>query len=472
MLIKRDISLIKDYMEDSSNLKNGYAKGLFLPENGKELNEVLKEAQSTKEPLTISGGKTGTTGGCIPFGGWLLGMEKFDKILDFDKKSKTAKVEPGVMLKSIQELAKKEGLLYPPDPTENTSFIGGNAATNASGARSFKFGSTRDWIKGLKVMLANGDILHLKRGKESKKKIEFPSYRTPGIKCSAGYCSKDNMDLIDLFIGSEGTLGIITEIDLSLTDEFFDTFDVISFFDSEEKAINFVSSAKKEKDLITIEFFDENSLKLLRPDYKNIPKNSKSAVYIETEIKENAPAGYIEKWGDLLEKHGSNLEDSWLGTNEKQKEFLRDFRHSMPEHINNEFKKHNTIKYASDIAVPDDKFLEMLNFYNSRLKENSDRLLWVKFGHIGQNHLHVNLVPKTQNDLDLAKNIIMEFVKKGISLGGTCSAEHGIGKIKHPYLREMYGDAGIKEMVRIKKEFDPVCILNQGNIFPKENLFC
>jgi len=191
---------------------------------------------------------------------------------------------------------------------------------------------------------------------------------------------------------------------------------------------------------------------------------------MESEITEKTASTYLDKWSALLEKHGADLDKSWLGMNDKQKKELRDFRHSMPEHINEEFKKHNTIKFASDISVPDDKFREMLAFYNSNIESQISNIFSVKFGHIGQNHLHVNLVPKTKNDIDAAKNMIMEFVKKAVKLGGTCSAEHGIGKIKHPYLREMFGDEGIREMVRVKKLFDPACILNQGNMFPRELL--
>ncbi|KAF0134355.1 MAG: D-lactate dehydrogenase (cytochrome) [Candidatus Saganbacteria bacterium] len=465
MLKKTDPAVIQSYLEDSSNLSGGFADGLFLPENEKEIIEITKECSSKAIPLTTSGGTTGTTGGCIPFGGWILGTEKLNKIIDINQKSKTAIVQPAVTLDALDIELKKLNLLYPPDPTEATAFIGGTAATNASGSRSFKFGATRNWIKRIKVIFSTGETQNIERGKllASKQIHNNLSYKTPNIKTSAGYYYNDNSDLIDLFIGSEGTLGIITEIEVNLINRFHDTFDIIAFFKTEKDAVDFAEQIKTS-DILTLEFFDHNSLGLLRPAYPQIPENSGAAVYFEAEALE------LDQLAQMLEKHNVKLEESWLGTNDKQKEELRKFRHAMPEHINEEFKKHNTIKYASDIAVPDDKFREMLNYYNSQLTSHNSQLFWVKFGHIGQNHLHVNLVPKTQNDIPIAKETILKFVKKAVSLGGTCSAEHGIGKIKHEYLQEMFGLKGISEMVKIKKHFDPSRILNQGNIFPRELL--
>lgn len=465
MLKKTDPTIIQSYLEDSSNLQGGYAEGLYLPENDKEVIEVLKECSAKKIPLTISGGETGTTGGCIPFGGWILGTEKLNKLIDKDKKAKTATLQPAVTLETLEKESKKLGLLYPPDPTEATAFLGGTIATNASGSRSYRFGATRDWVKRLKVILSTGEVLELKRND----KLMRPKYEIPNIKTAAGYYSKSNMDLIDLFIGSEGTLGVVTEIEVGLIPRFFDTFDLIVFFPTENDAVGFVEEARN-KEALTLEFFDKNSLELLRPSYPNIPEKAGSAVYFECELTPESGLSYLDEWGKLIEKHHARLDDAWLGMNDKQKQELKDFRHAMPEHINEEFKKHNTIKFASDIAVPDFKFREMLNFYNLSLIPLTASLFFVKFGHIGQNHLHVNLVPKKPEDIPLAQETIMKFVKKAVSLGGTCSAEHGIGKIKHPYLKEMFGGNGIREMVRVKKHFDPACILNQGNLFPRELL--
>jgi len=477
VLKKTDPDIIKSYLEDSSNLASGYAEGVYLPENEAEISEAASECNANKVPLTISGGQTGTVGGCIPFGGWVLSTQKLNHILDFNPQEKFMIVQPGVTLEEIEKTAAQENLFYPPDPTEKTATIGGNVATNASGGRSYRFGSTRQWIERLKIVLANGTSLNLKRNLiQANKQGEFvlphltlplPHYQSPPIKNSAGYFVAKEMDFLDLFIGSEGTLGIFSEIEISLLPAFQETFDFVVFFESEDKAVDFVLESKSQKDptINFYEFFDENTLQMLKKTYSKIPGDKKAAIYLEQEINDSNQNYYLEQWSELLEKYQIPLEECWLGLDAKKKEELRKFRHAVPEHINELFKQHGLIKLATDIAVPEDKFKEMFTFYNSELKASSPEIFYIKFGHIGDNHLHVNLLPKSEQELKKAKELILSFVRKAVSLGGTVSAEHGIGKIKHDYLKEMYGEAGVAEMIRIKKAFDPNCILGRNNLF-------
>lgn len=475
MLTKTDPDIIKGYLEDSSNLTGGHAEGIYIPESEKDIQDIFREGNS----LTTSAGQTGTTGGCIPFGGWVVSMQKLNKIIDIDPKERFAIVEPGVSLEEIEKAVAKEKLLYAPDPTEKKATIGGNVATNASGGRGYRFGSTRDHIRRIRVILPSGIGLNLKRGLfNANNKNEFalphftfpiPSYSMPRVKNSAGFYSKPGMDLVDLFIGSEGTLGIVTEIEIALVPALQDTFDIVAFFPTEELAVDFVLEAKKKNDPTVnfFEYFDENTLQMLKTTYSHIPEGVKAAVYIEQEITAENEGSYLEDWAKLLEKYKVDIDACWLGMEADQKEDLEKFRHAIPEHINELFKKQGIIKMATDIAVPTENFKEMYDFYNLQLTTNNLQLFCIKFGHIGENHLHVNLLPKTEEEKAVAKDIIMKYVKKGISLGGTVSAEHGIGKIKHQYLKEMYGDSGIKEMIKIKKQFDPSFILNKGNIFNK-----
>ena len=467
MLKKSDPDIIKGYLEDSSNLSGGYADGIYIPENEKEIRGAIRECNDKKVGLTVSAGETGTTGGCIPFGGWVLTTQKLNKIIEINKKEKLAIVQPGVTLEEIEAAVKKEDLLYPPDPTEKTATIGGNVSTNASGGRGYRFGSTRDWIRRLKIVLPSGEILNLKRG-SPKVHIQIPGYEMPNVKNAAGYYSKPGMDLIDLFIGHEGTLGVISEIEIALRPALAETFDIIAFFPSEELAVDLVLFAKATKDPTVnfFEYFDENTLRMLKKTHPNIPEGVKAAVYIEQEITPENENTYLDDWATLLKKFKASIDNCWLGMDYAQKEELVKFRHAIPEHINELFKQYRLIKLATDIAVPTDKFKEMYNFYNDELRIMNDESFHIKFGHIGENHLHVNLLPKSEKEKAVAKNLIMKFVRKAISLGGTISAEHGIGKIKHQYLNEQYGEDGIAEMMRIKKIFDPNCILGINNVFP------
>ncbi|MBU0672007.1 MAG: FAD-binding oxidoreductase [Candidatus Margulisbacteria bacterium] len=481
MLKKTDPDIIKGYLEDSSNLSGGQADGAYIPESEKDIAEALKECNNKKIPLTVSAGETGTTGGCIPFGGWVLTTQKLNKIITIDKGQKSALVQPGVTLEEIEKSVKKEGLLYPPDPTEKKATIGGNVATNASGGRSYRFGSTRNWIRRLKVVLASGEVLDLKRNTPNPYPlIPIPDYKMPKVKNSAGYFAKPGMDLIDLFIGSEGTLGIVSEIEIALRPALAETFDIVAFFPSEELAVDFVLQAKSKKDP-TVNFFeylDENTLQMLKETYSHIPERAKAAVYVEQEVTPENEKTYLENWAQLLEKFTASIDNCWLGMNAAQKEELAKFRHAIPEHINELYKQNKLVKLATDIAVPTNKFKEMYGFYNSEIRNaksetnlpagkagSKSEIFHIKFGHIGENHLHVNLLPKSEKEKAVAKDLIMKFVKKAISLGGTISAEHGVGKIKHDYLKEMYGQEGINEMIRVKKALDPNCILNQNNIF-------
>jgi len=469
MLKKTDPDIIKGYLEDSSNLSGGRADGVYIPENDAEIIEAIKECNDKKIPLTVSAGETGTTGGCIPFSGWILTTQKLNKIISVDKENKSAIVQPGVTLEDIETAVKKEGLLYPPDPTEKTATIGGNVSTNASGGRGYRFGSTRDWIKGLQVILPSGEKLDLKRGLNPVTRYSLPitSYKMPQVKNAAGYYSSPGMDLIDLFIGHEGTLGIISEIEIALVPTLAETFDIIAFFPTEELAVDFVLEAKSKNDRTVnfFEYFDENTLQMLKKTYPHIPEGIKAAVYIEQEVTPENEETYLDNWAMLLEKFKSNIDTCWLGMDAAQKEDLVKFRHAIPEHINELFKKEKIVKIATDIAIPTDRFKEMYNFYNYELQVTDYKLFHIKFGHIGENHLHVNLLPKTEEEKKIAKELILKYVRKAISLGGTISAEHGVGKIKHDYLKEMYGQDGINEMIHIKKFFDPNCILGQNNIF-------
>ena len=211
-----------------------------------------------------------------------------------------------------------------------------------------------------------------------------------------------------------------------------------------------------------VEYFDENALALLRPKYPQIPAAAKALIFIEEEISREREGQYLAEWGGLLEKFGAI--DSWTADNPKKEKEFKEFRHALPEAVNEIVKRRGFSKVGTDMAVPADKFPEMFKYYYEILAKTSMEHLI--FGHIGDNHLHVNILPRSEEEVQAAKGLYLDFVRKAVGLGGTPSAEHGIGKLKHLFLREMVGEAGIMEMVRIKKILDPACILGRGNIFP------
>src|SRR3982751_5248376 len=188
---------LQNYLTDASNMQGGYASKLFIPESAAEVSEILRGANEIRTPVTVSGARTGTVGGAIPFGGYVVSLERLNRIKDIDRASGTAVVEPGVILGDFQKAAEAEGMFYPPDPTEWSCQIGGTVATNASGARSFKFGATRKYVNRLKVILSNGDALDLRRGASvagsagqidlktesgSEIALKLPTYRRPDVR--------------------------------------------------------------------------------------------------------------------------------------------------------------------------------------------------------------------------------------------------------------------------------------------------
>ena len=479
MIIKRDKDIIKSYFEDESGLLGGYADEVIFPENEKEAADILQAASSKKTPITISGGGTGVTGARVPFGGSILATDKLDKIIDIDEKDLFVTLQPGVRLSDLQKALSKKGLVYLPDPTEPNAFVGGTVSTNASGAKGFKYGPTRDYVKRLKIALSTGDILDIKRGKIfvnkagplplklKNREIKIPEYSMPDIKSAAGYYVKENMDLIDLFIGGEGTLGFILEVDIAVDKKPEAIMSFFSFFPSEKDALNFVKDAKSNQAL-SLEYMDSNSLNLLRHKFSNIPEGAKAMVYFEQDYKKKNENRFLDSWMNLLEKHNAFMDKSWFADSEKEREKLREFRHALPEMINEIVKRNRLAKVGTDIAVPEEGFPEMFEFYKERL--SSSKIDFVIFGHIGENHLHVNMLPKSEKEFMKSRSMYMDFVKKAVSLGGTVSAEHGIGKLKHAYLEAMYGRKVLEQMAMLKKSLDPACILGLDNIFPKELL--
>ena len=469
MLIKKDPNSIKSYFEDSSNLKGGYADIIAIPENIEELSEFIKKANRDKIAVTVSGGGTSTTGSRIPFGGAVVSLEKFNKIIDVSKEGMRATAQSGVLVEDFKKACEDKGLFYASHPTEKSAFLGGTIATNASGARSFKYGPTRRQVMFLKMVMPTGEILEINRGEKiltaKDPIIPMPTYKIPKVKNSAGYYAGDGTDYIDLFIGQEGTLSIITEARLSLAPLPYKIFSSFVFFKDALDALNFSAEARRSSAL-SIEYFDVNALKLLKARNSNVPSDAKSAIFFEQELTEKGEDPVINGWLKIIAKHNASLDDTWVAMTADEAEKFNQFRYSIPESINDIVRQRGMRRLSTDIAVPEDKLSELVDFYVHTL--SACGIEHVIFGHIGECHLHVNLIPKNETEHKVSKDICLSFIKKGVSLGGTVSAEHGIGKTRREYLEVMYGRKGVMEMARIKKALDPNWLLGLDNIFPKE----
>jgi D-lactate dehydrogenase (cytochrome) len=403
-----------------------------------------------------------------------------------------------VILGDFQHAVESKGLLYPPDPTERSCFVGGNVATNASGARTFKYGPTRNYVEGLKIALAAGEVMDIRRGElhadangtitiplPSGKLIEakLPTYRMPQVrKHASGYYVAPGMDVIDLFIGSEGTLGVILEVGVKLLSKPAGLMSGVVFFRSEQDLLAFVREARERSlanrvrrptvregsaiDARALEYFDVESLRFLRQKYEAVPTEAVGAIFFEQETTSSTEDSLMTEWLSLLERHNALADDSWFATNEADQAGLREFRHALPVLMNEWFACHNQRKVSTDMSVPDEAFAGMLRFYEDSLR--GGKLRYTIFGHIGDNHVHVNILPRDDNEAARALEIYRTFIRRAVDVGGTISAEHGIGKLKREYLRELYGDEHLREMALMKRAFDPAMILGRGNMFSEE----
>jgi D-lactate dehydrogenase (cytochrome) len=490
MIVKTEQDEIQNYLVDASNTK-GFCEAVYIPENVFEMAKIIKEANLKKHLVTISGNGTGLTGASVPKGGIVISTEKLNKIIEINVEENFALVEPAVLLSDLQDAVKSKGLLYPPDPTERNCFIGGTVATNASGARTFKYGSTRKYVEELEIILPDGDIIYLKRGvnfaddlsltlnTSSGKdiKLDLPDYQMPKTKNASGYFCKRNMEAIDLFVGSEGTLGVITKIKLKLLPLPLSELSCVLFFETEDDAFNFLTRARDESyknrelkiinaiDATALEYLDENSLKFLIKDYPNIPANAKAAVWFEQQCNNNDD-DLLQLWINLFLEYNGREEEAWFAMNEKDKENIIGFRHTISTSVNEYISRNNFRKLGTDVAVPDDKFI---NFYYTIKKEvETENLDYVIYGHSGNSHLHLNMLPKTEEEFAKGKELYRSICSRAILLGGTFSAEHGVGKNKTEYLVEMYGQENVNKMRMLKKTLDPNYILGVGNIFEKK----
>ena len=439
------------YLVDASGFR-GRADKVLVPGSEQELLEILRDAIRGSIPVTISGGRTGLTGGSVAQGGWVVSLEKFQR-LDIEKGRAIAGA--GVSLEAVQTAAHRTRQFYAPDPTERTASIGGNIATNASGSRSFLYGSTRRHVLGLRVVLMDGRVLQVARGD----KVDFPVPRIPlpnTTKNTAGYALSPGMDWIDLFIGSEGTLGIVTEAQLQLLPEPADILTGVVFFPSDGAALDVVEAWRAIPGLRMIEYFDSSSLAVLRDRYPEVPQDAGAALLIEQEN------GDIDFWAE----HAP--EDSWFAASNQDRERFRKFRHALPEIVNDTVRRRGFLKVNSDYAVPLDRSLEMLAYYHVQLRLREQPFDYVIFGHIGDAHVHVNILPKSEAEFKAGQELMLEFARHAVQLGGTVSAEHGLGKRKAHLLALQYTPAEIEAMKGVKRRLDPNWLLNRGNLFPVE----
>lgn len=493
MIVKTNPDEFENYVVDASNFK-GSCEAVYFPESTEEIVTIIKDANSNKTKVTIAGNGTGLTGARVPQDGIVIATDKLNEIIEINETDLFAIIEPAVMLSDFQKEVKSKNLFYPPDPTEANCYVGGTVATNASGAKTFKFGPTRDYVLSLEIVLPDGEILNLERGKQkangyaltlttkSGKNIELdiPDYIFPSVKNASGYFVRPDMDAIDLFIGSEGTLGIITKIKLKLLKQPEDSISCVLFFDNETTALDFLEEARdisfqnrankthNKIDALALEYFDENALKFLTSDFSSIPAEAKGALWFEQECDSESFDLILEAWNELMQKHKVNEETAWFAFSDADREKIKDFRHAVSSKVNEYISRNNFRKLGTDVAVPNKSFRGF--YFTLQEWAKQSKIDFVSYGHFGNSHIHLNLLPKNDDEFKTGKTLYAKICEEAVRLGGTISAEHGVGKIKRDYLLMMYGEANIYKMAKLKKSLDTNLILGIGNIFDEKFL--
>ena len=505
-----------DYVIDAANFPGGHAAGVVFPRSAVDVVDILASATSV---LPI-GAQSSLTGGATPMGEVVLATTKMNRILDV--RPDRIAVEPGVTVAAIQEQLAQAGSWFPPVPTFTGAFAGGIVATNAAGAATFKYGSTRNWVESLTVVLADGTILDIARGAQHARQGRFeletlsgtvpipvPTYQMPHVaKRSAGYHAAPDMDLIDLFIGSEGTLGIVTQITFRTLAPAPNIVFAWVPCATEAKGLELVKELRDASihtwrtrnaagiDACAIEHMDRRSLEIVKEDGASkrnnvsVPEGTEVALLVQLELSadtnatrafaqiqqsldSSAPDNALASFCRALHRAGV-FEDTELalpGDKRRAAELLA-VREAVPAGVNQRIATaKRTIdgrieKTAGDMVVPFERCGEMMDIYRRGFESRGlDYAIW---GHLSDGNVHPNVIAGSYDDVVKGKELMLEFGRQVARLGGCPLAEHGVGRnpVKQALLRQLYGGGGIDEMRAVKRALDPDNRLAPGVIFP------
>jgi D-lactate dehydrogenase (cytochrome) len=515
--VTRDPQILAGYLEDAAHFPGGRADRLVTPATEAGLADALRTSGSV---LPV-GAQSSLTGGATPNGGTVISTRRFTSVelLGADR----VRVGAGVPLKILIAGVESAGRHYPPSPTFDGAFVGGTVATNAAGAATFKYGTTRDWVEALTVVLPSGDVLDVERGAtrahhdgyfelqlhSGAVRVPVPCYRTPQLpKLSAGYFAAPGMDLIDLFVGSEGTLGVFTSVTLRLQTARPASCLALVPFRDESSALKFAgelrdasretwrSCSRRGIDAAAIEYMDARSLEIVREDGAaaangvNLPSYATSALLVQLELPPGTGAAEAFEQIGLARDAGRPdtpllrfctmllnagvFDDVEIAVPDDAARAaqLAAIREAVPAGVNRRIgRAKETVdaaieKTAADIAVPFEQLEALLGTIRSEtFRSGLDVAVW---GHASDGNLHPNFIPRSRKELDAAKAAVAAIGRLAIQLGGAPMAEHGVGRnpVKQMLLRELYGSQGIEEMRSVKRAIDPDGKLSPGVLFP------
>ena len=463
-VIFKDDDRIEHYREDT--MMRGDPDVLLRARDEKEVKEALVFCNKGKVPVTFCASQTSMTGASVATEGLLISTEKLEGVVDIGifREKPVAIIRPGMVVADAQSAIAEAGYFYPVAPTSRDECrIGANAATNATGEDSFKYGPMRSYIRRLKVILVDG----------AEKIFEREDCDVPSVvRNRAGYFT-DWKNPIDLLIGSEGTLGFISEVMVGLLPRSPEFFSALAPFPSNEKALECLVDAiiNKTQSLRTLEFIDSGAFEAMKTTdgFPNFPEETRALVYFKEEFtSEKDRDDVLEKWLSRVVKFvPQRFADSIIiAETQKQKEAFRLWRHRIPEWANEQGRKYWSCgggKIGSDWWVPTNKILEMMAFFYREADQLG--LPYMAYAHLGSGHPHTNFLSKTAEEKMRAEEILLRCCRKAVDLGGGVAGEHGLGKIHTNLLPIQHPGEVIEKMRSWKREYDPNWILGRGNIF-------
>jgi FAD/FMN-containing dehydrogenase len=447
LAVSTDPDILQSHGLDWTRFRQPAPCGVAFPRSPDEVQSLVRFAAAEKLPLVPSGGRTGLSGGAVAEHGELVvSFDRMRKILDFDPVDRSLRVEPGVVTAAVQEFAREQGLFYPVSfASEGSSQIGGNIATNAGGIRVLRHGLTRDRVIGLKVVTGAGDLLDCNRGL---------------VKNASGY------DLRHLFIGSEGTLGLIVEATLQLVEAPPDSRVMLLGVNDMNALMQVFGALRQALRLSAFEFFTDKALvHVRRENGLPAPFETPCGLYVVTEFDRRDEADEEA----AMACFETGLEQGWLldgviSQNERQMRELWRYREGISESIS------PFTPYKNDLSVRVSRVPEFLRRMDDLLDDLCPDLEVLWYGHIGDGNLHLNILKPAGVPLGEFEHRAHEISERTYALtqalGGSISAEHGIGILKQPWLDRVHSGAEIELMKGIKAVFDPAGILNPGKLLP------
>jgi len=415
---------------------------VVFPQSGKEVAESVKLAAKAGIAVVTRGSGTGLSGGSVPLSGCLvICLVRMDKIIELDQQNLTLRAQCGVITKEIDDAAAAVGLFYPPDPgSMKISTIGGNVAENSGGLRGLKYGVTRDYVMGMEVVLPNGDLIFL--GNKCVKDV-------------AGYSMKD------LFIGSEGTLGVITEVLIKLLPQPQSRRTMLALYDSMGAAAETISAIIAARIIpCTLEFLDRMTVRCVEDFAKiGLPTDVEALVLMETDGHPAVVKDEAEKMIALAKQHGAR--EVKMAADEAEGARLASARRSAFSALAR--MKPTTI--LEDVTVPRSELARMVAHINAVAKKHN--LLIGTFGHMGDGNLHPTFLTNERDteEMHRVEQALEEIVDETLRLGGTITGEHGVGLAKKAFLKRQMGDGSYELMRTIKRALDPQALLNPGKVF-------